>query len=113
MPDAGAWESFAGIAGVIIFLGAAVVALRRLGLLGSRPAASAPATAKPPTPAFDEATLGRIKELEDSVAELRLCMAENYVRRDDYITNQSRVIGLLENHSVMLGRLEERIGART
>jgi len=56
--------------------------------------------------------VARVKALEDAIAELRLCMAENYVRRDDYITNQSRVIGLLETHSVMLGRLEERIGAR-
>ena len=109
MPDAEAWQSFAGVVGVVFFLGAAVVGLRRLGLLGPRAAASAPA---PATPAPDAAALECIADLESELAKLRLCMAENYVRRDDYITNQSRVIGLLEAHSVMLGRLEERIGAR-
>ena len=106
MPGAEAWEAFAGVVGVIIFLGAAVVGLRRLGFLGGKAAASAQA------PAPDAALVARVKALEDAIAALRLCMAENYVRRDDYITNQSRVIGLLETHSVMLGRLEERIGAR-
>ena len=113
MPDAAAWESFAGVAGVIIFLGAAAFALRRLGLLGARPAATAQASAPPPAPTADEEIRGRIEAVESAISELRLCMAENYVRRDDYITNQSRMIGLLESHSVMLGRLEERIGART
>ena len=110
MPDAEAWQSFAGVLGVVIFLGAGVIALRRLGFLGGRPAASAPAPA--PAPEVDKPLQGRVAELESEIAKLRLCMAENYVRRDDYITNQSRMIGLLESHSVMLGRLEERIGAR-
>ena len=108
MPGAEAWEAFAGVVGVVIFLGAAVVGLRRLGFLGGKAGASAQA----PAPAPDAALVARVKALEDAIAEQRLCMAENYVRRDDYITNQSRVIGLLETHSVMLGRLEERIGAR-
>ena len=108
MPDAEAWQSFAGVLGVVIFLGAGVMGLRRLGFLGGRPAASAPA----PAPEADTALQARVAALESEIARLRLCMAENYVRRDDYITNQSRMIGLLESHSVMLGRLEERIGAR-
>lgn len=113
MPDAGAWESFAGVAGVVIFLGAAVVGLRRLGLLGGRPATSAQANPPTPAQAADKEALARVEAVEKALADLRLCIAENYVRRDDYITNESRVIGLLENHSVMLARLEERIGART
>ena len=110
MPGPEAWQSFAGVLGVVIFLGAAVMGARRLGLLGARPAASTPAPA--PAPEADTALQGRVAALESEIANLRLCMAENYVRRDDYITNQSRMIGLLESHSVMLGRLEERIGAR-
>ena len=113
MPDAGAWESFAGVAGVLIFLGTAAVALRRLGLLGGRSAASAQASAPAAAPAVDKETLARVEAVEKAIADLRVCVAENYVRRDDYITNESRVIGLLESHSVMLARLEERIGART
>ena len=53
----------------------------------------------------------RVAGLERGLGDLRLHVAENYVRRDDYIPNESRVIGLLETHSVMLARLEERIGA--
>ena len=106
MPGAEAWQAFGGVVAVLIFLGAGVIALRRLGFLGARPVASTPA------PAPDTALQKRVAALESELANLRLCMAENYVRRDDYITNQSRVIGLLEAHSVMLGRLDERIGAR-
>ncbi|MCY4407656.1 MAG: hypothetical protein OXC15_14900 [Rhodospirillaceae bacterium] len=112
MPGPEAWQAFGGVLVVVIFLGAAAVGARRLGLLGARPAASAPAPAPAPAPEADTALPGRVAALESEIANLRLCMAENYVRRDDYITNQSRMIGLLESHSVMLGRLEERIGAR-
>ena len=49
--------------------------------------------------------------LERDLAALRLHVAENFVRRDDYITSQSRVVGMLEHHGMMLARLEERIGA--
>lgn len=109
MPDASAWESFAGVVAVLVFLGAGVVALRRMGLLGARPAASAPASTRAERKPLDQ----RVDEVEEELRAMRLLMAENYVRRDDYITNESRVIGLLESHSVMLARLEERIGARS
>ena len=111
MPDPAAWQSFAGVVGVLIFLGSGAFALKRLGILGSRPAAAAQASTPPP-PA-DEKLRGRMDVAERAIADVRLCIAENYVRRDDYIMNESRVIGLLENHSVMLARLEERIGARS
>lgn len=110
MPGPEAWQAFGGVVLVLVFLGGGAVALRRLGIIGARPAANAPAQAAPPAP--DKALQDRLAKAEAAIAELRLCMAENYVRRDDYVTNQSRMIGLLENHSVMLGRLEERIGAR-
>ena len=55
----------------------------------------------------------QIQGLRHEISDLRLHIAEGYVRRDDYIRNQSQMIGLLESHSVMLARLEERIGGRT
>ncbi len=103
MPDPAAWQAFAGVVAVLVFLGAGVTAFRRLGFLGG-------AAAKTETPSRDN-NAQRIGRLERGLADLRLHVAENYVRRDDYVTNESRVIGLLENHSVMLARLDERIGA--
>jgi len=100
-PDPAAWQAFGGVVAVIVFLAGAYGALRRLGIVGAPPKAE---RAIP-----DDAR--RIATLEREHTEFRLFVSENYVRRDDYITNQSRVIGLLETHSVMLARLEERIGA--
>ena len=105
MPGAEAWQAFGGVVAVLIFLGAGVVALRRLGILGGGAKAAAAANGG------DKADHVSKAELEQKVADLRLHLAENYVRRDDYIRNQSQMIGLLESHSVMLARLEERIRA--
>ena len=107
MPGAEAWQAFGGVVAIVIFLGAGVVGLRRIGILGGG--------AKPVPAASDADKAGHVSrtELERAIADLRLHVSENYVRRDDYIPNESRVIGLLENHSVMLARLEERIGAQT
>ena len=46
------------------------------------------------------------------VHEHRLCVAEHYVRRDDWVPTTSRVICLLEDHTRMLARLDERTRAR-
>ena len=125
MPTADAWQAFAGVAGVVIFLGGLVFALRRLGIVPpAKAAAPAPAatSAEPRLTDHDIAGLRahlaegpglaeKIIELERGLTSLRLHLAENFVRRDDYVTNQSRVIGMLEGHGAMLARLEERIGA--
>ena len=104
MPDPEAWQAFAGVGGVIIFLGGLVFALRRLGIL--RPAPAAPAS---PAPAMVEPSLdARVSELEKGISSFRACVAENYVRRDDYVISQSRIIGYLEDHGAILARLEER-----
>ena len=103
MPDQTSWQAFAGVVAVLIFLGGGATALRRLGFLGG-----AAAEKETPSPGNNAQ---RLVGLERGLADLRLHVAENYVRRDDYVTNESRVIGLLENHSVMLARLDERIGA--
>ena len=95
-----AWQAFGGTAAVVILLGGLALALQRLGVLRG-PATGAPAK-------DDE----RIARLESEFTELRICLAENYVRRDDYVTGESRVIGHLEAHSVMLARLEERLGSQ-
>ena len=105
MPDASAWEAAAGVGGVVIFISTVVYALRRLGI-GARPASAAPTAA----PASD--ALAELKEtvarLERELADNRLTLAEHYLRRDDWVPTTSRVLGLLEQHSVALARLEER-----
>ena len=113
MPEAEAWQSFAGVGGVIIFLGGLVFALRRLGIIRS-PAAAAPS----PAPAgncgsVEQSLTDRVHKLERELDAFKLHVAENYVRRDDYITAESRVIGMLEKHSAMLARLDERIGSKS
>ena len=45
MPDPSAWETLGGLGAVIIFLGAVVFGLQRLGILSRRPPAPAPAPA--------------------------------------------------------------------
>lgn len=123
MPTPEAWQAFAGVAGVVIFLGGLVFALRRLGIVPpARAAAPAPAPAEPHLTEYDLTALRahlaegpqlaeKVVSLERDLAGLRLHIAESFVRRDDYVTNQSRVIGMLEGHGAMLARLEERIGA--
>jgi len=101
MPDAQGWEAFASVGGVIIFLGGLVFALRRLGVIRA-PSAT-------PAPAPQGKTLeARVTELEKGLSGFRACIAENYVRRDEFVTNQSRIIGHLEVHGAILTRLEER-----
>ena len=88
-----AWQAFGGVLSVLILLGGGALALRRLGFLGAGQAADGAAP---------------LRQIEKDLQALRLHIAEHYVRRDDWITTQSRVIGLLEAHSIALARLEER-----
>ena len=94
-----AWQAFGGVAAVVILLGSVAFALRRLGILPDR--AAAPAV----TPASLEDRLAR---LERDLTELRFCIAETYIRRDDWVPVTSRVLGVLEEHTRLLARLEER-----
>lgn len=109
MPDASAWESFAGVVAILIFLGGGAVALRRLGVLGGTAKQAAPAQGGNCGTVKEDVT-ERVHRLERELDAFRLHVAENFVRRDDYITNESRVVGMLEAHTAMLARLEERIG---
>lgn len=104
MPDAAAWQAFGGVCLIIMFLGAAKVGLRRLGWLP--PVAP---VARADQAAADDPVLERVRKTEEELVKMRILMAEEYVRRDDYVSSQSRTIGLLEAHSVMLARMEERI----
>ena len=76
-PGPEAWEATAGVLGVIIFLGAAAVGLRRLGLLGGRAATSAPATAHAAparaAPASDNGT--ELREINAGIADLQQRLA--------------------------------------
>ncbi len=53
----------------------------------------------------------RVTGLERELADTRVCLAERYIRRDDWVPTTSRVIGLLEEHGRMLARLDERTDA--
>jgi len=109
MPDGAAWESFAGVVAVLVFLGGGVVALRRLGFLGG-PAKQAPPAQSSGCGTVKEDLTDRVHKLERELDAFRLHVSENFVRRDDYITYQSRVVGMLEAHTAALARLEERVG---
>ena len=50
----------------------------------------------------------RIDEIEKGLAGLRLHVAQNYISREDWVPMTSRVIGMLEEHTAMLARLDER-----
>ena len=104
MIEPAAWQAFGGVAAVVILLGALALALQRLGVIGAGgPAAQARAGG-------DDGP-ARIVALERDLAGLRLHVAEHYARRDDWVQMTSRVIGMLEDHSVMLARLDERFSA--
>lgn len=107
MPGPEAWQAFAGVVGILIFLGAGTVALKRLGIIGSPAPAAAPAPAE--CGSVEKSLVDRVHALERELDAFKLHVSESCVRRDDYITSQSRIIGLLETHSAMLARLEERV----
>ena len=50
----------------------------------------------------------RLDALDKGFADLRLHIAENYISREDWVPMTSRVIGMLEEHTSMLARLDER-----
>ena len=108
IPGAEDWQIFASVLAVIVFLAGGFVALRNSGIIKVPAPAAA---AKPEPPLIDNDVLTRLRNLEKGVSDLRLHISECYIHRNDYIPNESRVIALLEKHSVMLARLEERIGA--
>ncbi|WP_420585801.1 hypothetical protein [Ruegeria sp.] len=103
MPGPEAWEAAAGVGAVLIFISAVVMALRRMGVPGT-------SQTTPAAPKAAETQGGDLHALEREIDALRLHVAEHYVRREDYVSNQSRIIGMLESHSTTLARLEERIG---
>lgn len=102
MPGAEAWETFAQVSGVIIFLGGLVFGLRRLGIIGSaKPAAPAPSPAAGDDP-------DRVAALETRVAGLESRLSESYITRADWVPIASRMMGMMERNTEMLARLDER-----
>lgn len=60
----------------------------------------------------DEGGSEAIAEVQRDFAKLKLHLAETYIKRDDWVPTVSRVIGMLEDHTEMLVRLEERTRER-
>ncbi len=54
------------------------------------------------------AAAGRLSAAERELAALRLHVAEHCVARDDWVPTISRMFEMLEGHTEMLGRLDER-----
>ena len=54
-----------------------------------------------------------IAELRREFQNLQLCLERNFVRREDWVTHTSRVLGALESQGKQLARLEERLAAMT
>ena len=52
--------------------------------------------------------LRRVGDVEKEIKEFRLMVAENYISREDWVPMTSRVISMLEEHTAMLARLDER-----
>ncbi len=98
MPSAENWEAFAGLLGVVVFLGGGLLGLQRLGLVSSRERRF-----------HGDRQESKLEAVEAEIQELKLSLASNYVRRDDWVPSTSRIIGLLEQHSVTLAKLEERM----
>lgn len=55
-----------------------------------------------------EKNLGQIPQLLDAVHKIRLCIAENYVRRDDYVQQVSMVLTKLDALATTVARVDER-----
>ena len=122
MPTGDAWQAFAGVGGVLIFLGSLVFALQRLGILGRKQASPAP-QAEPAPPTADDGIshaemelhssmesrlAARIDGLESQIRSLEATMRNEYVSRADWTPSMSRIIGMLEQQSTLLTRLDER-----
>ena len=55
---------------------------------------------------------GEIGALREEIRKMQLCIATNYISREDWVPHASRVIGALEKHGECLARLDERTGAK-
>lgn len=56
-------------------------------------------------------TVGRLEKQDTgagAVQELRICIAENYVRREDYVPQMSGINAKLDSIGAMVARLDER-----
>lgn len=99
--DIGAWIVKGVIGCVIVSLGIAV-----RGLFSRLRETEARVVAIEKAPAPCDAA-GR--EAQAQVQDLRLCMAEHYIRRDDYVAQMGLVTSKLDAIGVMVARMDERM----
>ena len=50
----------------------------------------------------------RVEAVEEELKALRLQVAKEYISREDWVPMTSRVLGVLEEHTKLLARLDER-----
>lgn len=99
MPSIEAWQAFAGVGVVIIFLGGVVFGLQRLGFIGQKKPAPVPAPAEPPKPspealALIEATQTLVKGVE-VIAARSEAYGRIHGRLDDLNGDVGKVAGEL------------------
>ena len=101
MPDGEAWQTFAGLVGVLVFLGAGAVALRRLGIVGSKPAAPAKPAADTAAPA--SASASDLADIKEGIADVkeRLARVETKLqsRSVDHLWNEHRKVEAIANEN--------------
>ena len=104
MPDAAAWQVFAQIAVVLMFLGGAKVALRRLGFLPPVPDPAAGARPKP-----DGNLAKQVAALDRALNDHKLDCERRFVTREDWVPLNSMILGKLEKQGEAIARIEERV----
>ena len=101
MPSLEAWEAFAGVGGVIIFLGSVVFGLQRLGFIGQKKPVPAPAPAVPPAPAEPPGPSPEALALIEATTQLVKAVEAIAIRSE----SSGRIHGRLDDLNGDVGRV--------
>ena len=50
----------------------------------------------------------QVDDLSREIQDLKVCIARNYIRREDWVPTMSRILGALEKQGELLARVDER-----
>ena len=112
MPSADAWQAFAGLGAVIMFLGGVYFGLQRLGLIGPKKPAPAPAApaapAEPPKPSPEALALIEATHTLVRAVEVIAVRSESYGRIHGRLDDLNGDIG---NVASEVAQLRGEVGA--